>query len=125
MYISQNQKIVAKLFNFDSLISKIEAYAEAKIKLALMNVKEEIASAITKLLPLLILAFAFLFMIIFMSITLGLLLNHLLHSNWLGFAVLTGAYLLFFLLLLWIRNTRWFKKFIKVRVLNIMNQPND
>ena len=125
MYIPQNLKIVAKLFNFDSLISKIEAYAEAKIKLALMNVKEEIASAITKLLPLLILAFAFLFMIIFMSVTLGLLLNHLLHSTWLGFAVLTGFYLLFFLLLLWIKNTTWFKKFIKVKVLNIMNQPND
>ena len=98
---------------------------EAKIKLALMNVKEEIASAITKLLPLLILAVVFLLIIIFMSITLGLLLNYLLHSTWLGFAILTGVYLLFFLLLLWIKDTTWFKKFIKVRVLNMMNQPND
>jgi hypothetical protein len=107
------------------LIGKVEAYMEAKIKLATMNVKEEIASVVTRLLPLMILAFVFLLIIIFIGVTLGLLLNYLLQSTWLGFAILTGVYLLFFLGFLWIKNTTWFKKFIKVKVLNIMNQPND
>jgi hypothetical protein len=98
---------------------------EAKIKLATMNVKEEIASIVTRLLPLMILAFVLLLIIIFIGVTLGLLLNYLLQSTWLGFAILTGVYLLFFLVFLWIKNTTWFKKFIKAIVLNMMNQPND
>lgn len=116
---------MSKLFNFDSLISKVEAYVEAKIKLATMNVKEELAAAITKLFPLMILGFASFVIIIFLSLTLGLLLNHLLHSTWLGFAVLTGVYLVFFLVFMWIKDTAWFKKLIKKKILNTMNQPND
>ena len=116
---------MSKLFNFDSLINKVEAYIEAKIKLTTLNIKEKIATALIKLLPVLILVFAFLLIIIFLSITLGLLFNHLLQSNWLGFAIVTGIYLLFFLLLLWIKGTEKFKNFMKTIVLNMMNHPND
>ena len=116
---------MSKFFNFDSLISKFEAYVEAKIKLATLNIKEKIASALMKLIPLLLLAFSGILIVIFLSITLGLLFNHLLHSNWLGFAIVTGMYLLFFLIILWINNTEKFKNYVKAKVLNMMNQPND
>ena len=116
---------MSKLFNFDGLFRKVEAYAEAKIKLAIMNVKEELASAITKLFPLMLLGFAGFIIVILLSLTLGLVLNSVLDSTWAGFAILTGIYIIFFLLLLWIKDTAWFKKYVKKKILNTMNQPND
>lgn len=116
---------MSKLFNFDGLINKVEAYVESKIKLAAMNAKEELADTITKLFPLLLLGFAGFIIIIFLSLTLGLVLNYFLNSTWLGFAVLTGIYIIFFLAFLWIKDTTWFKKGIKKKIVNTMNQTNE
>jgi len=116
---------LSKLFNFDALINKAEAYMEAKVKLVTMNIKEEVANIVTKLFPLIILFGVLFIFLIFLSLTLSLILNHYLESNWQGFAIITGAYFLCFLVLLWVKDTAWFNNFFKKKIINTIKPPND
>lgn len=107
------------------MFGKIKAFAETKIKLATMGLKEKLAKVVAKLIPIVILIFLGLFFIIFLSVTGGLLLNDILESPWLGFAIVSGIYLLLFLIFLLIQNTAWFKNLILNKILNAINSSND
>lgn len=90
-----------------------------------MGLKEKLAKVVAKLIPIVILIFLGLFFIIFLSVTGGLLLNDILESPWLGFAIVSGIYLLLFLIFLLIQNTAWFKNLILNKILNAINSSND
>jgi uncharacterized membrane protein YqjE len=89
---------LSKFLKLDGLIENVSGYVEARVQLLKIEVREDVAKAMTRALMFgVILLFAFLF-IVFFSIGLALFLNRYFHDSFIGFWVVAGFYLLLFLL---------------------------
>ncbi len=86
-----------KLLSFlkvDSIFDDLIAIVEAKVELLKIELKEEAAKAATKIISAIFLGIMVFLIVIFLSITIATLLNELLNSHFLGFAIITGFYIL-------------------------------
>lgn len=89
---------LAKFLKLDGLIEHVSGYVEARIRLLKIEVREDMAKAITHGLQfafLLLVAFLF---IIFLSIALALFLNRYFAESYVGFGIVALIYLVLFLL---------------------------
>jgi uncharacterized membrane protein YqjE len=92
----------SRLFRFlkiDSIIENLTGLIEARLALAKLEVKEEIAKLGARIIAGVVFAFLAVMIVIFFSITAAALLNTFLDSLWLGYAIMTGFYLLVIILL--------------------------
>jgi hypothetical protein len=69
-------------------------YAEREVKEAKENLKEDAQFALAKVLKLVVVGFCGLLFLLFISITAAMALNIALNSEWAGFAIMAGFYLL-------------------------------
>ena len=100
---------LAKFLKLDGLIENLLGYVEARVKLLKVEVREEISKVITRALlfgAIALLAFLF---IIFFSIAVALFLNQFLKNNYAGFLLVSGFYLVLFILALAFRKTMYHK----------------
>lgn len=82
------------MFNIDRLLDSITHYVETKSDLVKLQVKEQIIKIITALTTAVFtLSFVF-FFAFFISLSIGFYLNVLLESQYFGFAIIAGVYLL-------------------------------
>lgn len=89
---------LAKFLKLDGLIENVSGYVEARIKLLKIEVREDVAKAITHgLLFAFLLLVAFLF-IVFLSIGVALFLNRYFAEAYMGFSIVAGVYFFLFLL---------------------------
>ena len=92
----------SKLFRFlkiDSIIENLTGLIEARLALAKLEFKEEIAKLGARIIAGVVFAFLAVMIVIFFSITAAALLNTFLNSLWAGYAIMTGFYLLVIILL--------------------------
>ncbi len=87
-------KKILSFLKLDSIFEDLTEIVETKVELVKIELKEEAAKAATKLISFLFFGIMVFFIIIFLSITLATFLNHWLQSSYLGFALITGFYLL-------------------------------
>ena len=89
---------LSKFLKLDGLIENVSGYFEARVQLLKIEVREDVAKAMTRALMFgVILLLAFLF-IVFFSIGLALFLNRYFNDTFVGFWIVAGFYLLLFLL---------------------------
>ena len=100
----------SKLFKFlriDAIIENLTGLIEARMELAKLEIKEEVAKAGARIIAGVVLAFLLVMIIIFMSITLATWLNYLLESVFFGYLIVTGFYLLVLVLLIAFKVHVW------------------
>lgn len=86
------------------LLDSLSGYIETRIGLVKIEFKEELAKTVAKLIIILILSLLFLLFIAFVSLTAGAWLNTIIDSQFLGYAIIAGFYLILFLLIFIFRN---------------------
>ncbi len=87
-------KKILKFLNVDPIINDLVAIVEAKVELLKIELKEEAAKAATKIISAIFLGVMVFLIVIFLSITIATLLNELMESQFWGYAIVTGFYLL-------------------------------
>ena len=106
----------SKLFKFlriDAIIENLTGLIEARLELAKLELKEEIAKAGARIIAGVVLAFLLVMIIIFVSITLAAWLNYLLDSMFFGYLIVTGFYLLVLVLLIAFKAHIWLQQKIE------------
>jgi uncharacterized membrane protein YqjE len=106
----------SKLFKFlriDAIIENLTGLIEARLELAKLELKEEVARAGARIIAGVVLAFLLVMIIIFVSITLAAWLNYLLDSMFFGYLIITGFYLLVLVLLIAFKAHIWLQQKIE------------
>ena len=106
----------SKLFKFlriDAIIENLTGLIEARMELAKLELKEEVAKAGARIIAGVVLAFLLVMIIIFVSIALATWLNYLLGSMFIGYLIVTGFYLLVLVLLIAFKAHVWLQQKIE------------
>ena len=106
----------SKLFKFlriDAIIENLTGLIEARMELAKLELKEEVAKAGARIIAGVVLAFLLVMIIIFVSIALATWLNYLLGSMFIGYLIITGFYLLVLVLLIAFKAHVWLQQKIE------------
>ena len=106
----------SKLFKFlriDAIIENLTGLIEARMELAKLELKEEVAKAGARIIAGVVLAFLLVMIIIFVSIALATWLNYLLGSMFMGYLIVTGFYLLVLVLLIAFKAHVWLQQKIE------------
>jgi hypothetical protein len=106
----------SKLFKFlriDAILENLTGLIEARMELAKLEIKEEVAKVGARIIAGVVLAFLLVMIIIFMSITLATWLNYLLESVFFGYLIVTGFYLLVLVLLIAFKVHVWLQQKIE------------
>ena len=106
----------SKLFKFlriDAIIENLTGLIEARMELAKLELKEEVAKAGARIIAGVVIAFLLVMIIIFVSITLATWLNYMLDSMFFGYLIVTGFYLLVLGLLIAFKAHVWLQQKIE------------
>ena len=106
----------SKLFKFlkiDAIIENLTGLIEARMELAKLELKEEVAKAGARIIAGVVLAFLLVMIIIFVSIALATWLNYLLESMFFGYLIVTGFYLLVLGMLIAFKAHVWLQQKIE------------
>ena len=104
------------LFNFlklDSLFDHLTAFIESKIEIYKIEVKEELAQTLSKIMVWLLMGSIFFFFFLFLNIAIGYYLGSILNSLFYGFLIISGSYLLIFFVLYLLRDTIGLRQFFE------------
>lgn len=85
---------ILKLLKLDNLFENLTAYIETKIEYYKIQFKEEVARALSILIFIYLLSLIAVIFLIFISFFIVVMLNHLFSSQYLGFLIVAGFYLL-------------------------------
>lgn len=106
----------SKLFKFlriDAILENLTSLIEARMELAKLEIKEEVAKVGARIIAGVVFAFLIVMIIIFMSMTLATWLNYLLGSVFFGYLIITGFYLLVLVLLIAFKVHVWLQQKIE------------
>jgi hypothetical protein len=106
-----------KFLKLDGLVDSLKGYIDAKLQMLKIDLEEKVSGIIASLFFVVLLAFCFIMMLIFLSLALGNYLNAIFNNSYLGFAVL-GLFYLILVIILALNITR--KGFLHKKVKNLM-----
>jgi len=89
-----------KFLRLDSIVEHLTGLLEARLELFKLEAKEEIAKILARVLAAMALAFLGVMIVVFLSFSLAVWFNAFLDSSYWGYFIVTGAYLLLFVLLI-------------------------
>ena len=96
----QEKSRLFKFLKIDSIIENLIGLVEARLELAKIEMKEEVAKIGARIIAAVVFAFLGVMIIIFFSFWMATFINSLLESDWAGFAIVTGFYLVILILLI-------------------------
>lgn len=82
------------MIDFDKLLDSLSGYLETKIELIKLDIEHEVQKLITKAVLIVFMGLAISLAVVLLSIGASLLINELLESEFLGFVIISGGYLL-------------------------------
>ncbi len=103
----------------ENLIEKIKIYIGLKSRLAVLSTVEKVAEFYAAAISNIVLVLCLLMMLIFASLGTAFWLNEVLNSNWLGFFWIAGVYLLFFIIVIFIKS-KWIEEPLMDRLVRKM-----
>jgi hypothetical protein len=103
----------------ENLIEKIKIYIRLKSRLAVLSTVEKVAEFYAAAVSNILLTLCFLMMLIFASLGTAFWLNEVLNSTWLGFFWMAGVYLLFFIIVIFIKS-KWIEEPLMDRLVRKM-----
>ncbi|HSI76176.1 MAG TPA: phage holin family protein [Lunatimonas sp.] len=101
------------MMNISEILDTVKKLIELRIKIAINKITDDISTAVTRVVVLIMMVMAGVFVLLFASISLGFYLGTLFESVYLGFLSVGGIYLLLLLILFLIRNTLTFQTSLK------------
>lgn len=116
---------ILNLLNIDSIIDSFSHYVEKKLELLKLELKEDAAHIASRVIVLVVLGLIGFLLVLFLSITGGILLNEALESSWLGFALISLFYLLIFLSILILRKPLGIENRIRDYFLDLFNTKDE
>ena len=110
------------MIKIDKLIDSITSYLKIRFDILKIDLIEKISSSISSVISGFILFFILLFVLAFASLTAGSILNFYFESEFLGYAIITGIYIVIFLgiLVFFGRNVARIQKEYKTYNYNII-----
>ncbi len=100
------------IFNIDRLIDHLVGFMETRFEILKLDFKEEFVRLIAKLLTIGVIVLLSTLFFIFFSVALGIFLNQLLDSAYLGFVIIAGFFFLLWMSVLIIKQTSWYQGLI-------------
>ncbi len=91
--------------NLSEILATVKKLIELRIKIAYNKLMDDISTIVTRVVVLILMVLAGMFVLLFGSISLAFYLGELLDSVYLGFLCVGGIYLLLLFILYLIRNT--------------------
>jgi polyferredoxin len=107
---TQEKSKFFKYLKIDAIIENLTGLIEARMELAKLEIKEEVAKVGAKIVAVIVFSFLLVMIIIFFSISVGAMLNGLLESTFVGFAIVTGFYFLVLVLLISFNAHKWLQQ---------------
>jgi len=96
---------IFRLLGIDTLLNSLSDYVDARVDLIKFEIREEITRHLSRLMVSLTLILLLLIAFTFLSITAGLVLNEITASSYLGFLIVSGAYLFIALVVYLLRGS--------------------
>ena len=107
------------------LIERIKEYIKLKIEQIKLEMVGHVARLMSQVIVLFLLVILGLFTLLFLSFALGALLNELLESNYLGFLIIAGIYLIAVLILASLSKSGKVQGWIESAIINASNKLQD
>ncbi len=97
-------KIPKAITKYIDVVSHPGYYIQVEVERIKASAQEKLTEVISKLVIFAAIGVVALFVLVFLSITVGLLLNDALDSSYLGFLIVTGFYVLLLIILFLVKN---------------------
>lgn len=110
------------VLNFDNLLKSLTGYIETKVELTKIEAKEAISKIAAKIILYLSLFIILQFTIAFISLTVGLVINHAFDSRYMGFLIVTAVYILL-MVIMFLKKDAILKN-ISEKTLELIDQNN-
>ncbi len=104
---TQEKGKLYKFLKIDAIIENLTALIEARLELAKLEIKEEVAKLGAKIIAGIVFAFLLVMIVIFLSISLATWVNYMLASMFLGYVIVTGFYMLVLAILIAFKVRIW------------------
>lgn len=101
------------MMNLSEILETVKKLIELRIKIAFNKISNDISTIVTRVVVLIMMVLAGMFVMLFGSISLAFYFGELLDSIYLGFLCVGGIYLFLLLILYLIRNTLSFQARLK------------
>ena len=99
------KEVLLKFFKLESIVSNITGYVESRVALVKMELREEVASVISRSLIVVFTLLIGFLLILFLSIGMAGYLNTMYEGNFVGFFIVGGFYGLLLLLMMVFRKS--------------------
>ena len=91
---------MADFLKIGQLIENLTGFIKVKIELLKLEILEEVSKGIANLFSLMVVMILGVFVLAFGSLTLGVFMNHLFESQYLGYLLITSFYLILFVVVI-------------------------
>ena len=113
----QEKSKLYKFLKIDAILENLTALIEARLELAKLEIKEEVAKLGAKIIAGVVFAFLLVMIVIFLSISLATWINYLLESVFLGYVIVTGFCIVVLALLIAFKTRIWLQKKIEAMLI--------
>lgn len=120
-----NIKKVSNLFHIDRMIDHLVGFLETRLEILKLDFKEESVRVIAKLLTAAVIVLFSTLFFIFFSVTIAIILNQALGSEYLGYAIIAAFFLLLLVSVLIIKQTQWYRNKITAITDQLVEDPNE
>ena len=97
---TQEKSRLFKFLKIDSILENLTGLIEARLELAKLEIKEEVAKVGAMIIAGVVFSFLAVMIVIFFSMSAATFINSLMGSKWTGYALVTGFYLVILVLLI-------------------------
>ena len=109
----------------DQIIDHLVGFLETRLEILKLDFKEESVRVIAKLLTAAVIVLFGTLFFIFFSVMIAIILNQVLESAYLGFAILSAFFMLLLISVLIIKNTSWFHNRITTITDQLVEDSNE
>jgi hypothetical protein len=124
-YFHKNFKLLSRLFPVNALIDKLIEFLKLKGDQIKLEVMSRVAKVLANILVFMIIGFVGLMLIFFMSVTLAVIINHALESDFYGHLIVSGLMLLFLLVLILFLKTGKIQKWLENIILSMAEDEDE
>lgn len=116
---------MSRLFPVNALIDKLIEFLKLKGDQIKLEVMSRVAKVLANILVFMIIGFVGLMLIFFMSVTLAVIINHALESDFYGHLIVSGLMLLFLLVLILFLKTGKIQKWLENIILSMAEDEDE
>ncbi|MGL1887498.1 MAG: phage holin family protein [Reichenbachiella sp.] len=116
---------MADLFNINKLKETLSDYVKVKLELFKLEITEHVSNILAQVVAYVVILLIATLVLLFLSMGLGFLFNYLLGSEFWGFIIVAGFYLILLIIVLTFLNSGKLKAFIEEAILSTKQQETD